>query len=559
MPDSMQPTSPQPPATDRQSPVTGHRSPASCILHPASCIHSPIPHIARSAALVALLFAADKLLGLVRDASISHAFGASAVLDAYYAAFELPDGLFTVVAGSAMATALIPILSARITRGERGEVWRLVSAVVNLALLLVAGVSVVAAVFAPHIIHAVAPGFDAERTALAARLMRLALLQTLISSTSGIAMSALQAHQHFLLPAAAPLCYTLGRIAGALLLAPRWSIFGLAWGGLAGTVGHLLIQVPGLVHYRARWWPTLRAPDLRAVLALMGPRVLGLGATYLNFVLPTFLGSRLPAGAISAYEYGWRLMQFPETIVGTALGLVVFPTLAERANAGDQEGLRRTASWSLRLVLALAVPAAVGLGVLGRPLTALFFQRGAFDASATGRVAWALQFFALGLVAHSALEVVSRLFYAQRDMWTPFWAAVGGLALNAGLGWLLLPFLAHGSIALSNSLGAGLQVGVLLWVAQRRLGGLNGRALGASLARTALASALMGAAVVGFRALVPDAGLLITSVGGLAVGAVTYVLAALLAGSQELRELPRLLFWRNKRVRNGHIVPPHER
>ncbi len=515
---------------------------------PTPSIGRPVSslHVARSAALVALLFAADKLLGLVRDGAIGHAFGASAELDAYYAAFELPDGLFTVVAGSAMATALIPILSARIARGDREGTWRLVSAVVNLALLVVAGVSAVAAVFAPQVVRAVAPGFDVETMTLASRLMRLVLLQTIISSTSGIVMSVLQAHQHFLLPAAAPICYTLGRIGGALLLAPLWGIFGLAWGGLAGTVGHFLIQVPGLIRYRARWRPTLRHPDLRAVLTLMGPRVLGLGATYLNFVLPTFLGSRLPAGAISAYEYGWRLMQFPETIIGTALGLTVFPTLAELANAGDREGLRRTASRALRLVLALTVPAAVGLLLMGRPLTALFFQRGAFDATVTDRVYWALQFFALGLVAHSALEVVSRLFYAQRDMWAPFWAALCGLAVNAGLGWLLLPYLAHGSIALSNSLGAGLQVGILLLVAQRRLGGAEGQALGASLARAGLASALMGVALIGFRALLPDAGPLVIGAGGLAVGAATYVFAALLLGSEEMRELLEMLPWRGR-------------
>ena len=463
MPSSNHPSNNQSPIRNPQSAI---RNPQSAIRNPQSAIRNL--QILRSAALVALLFAADKFLGLVRDASIGRAFGASAALDAYYAAFELPDGLFTVVAGSAMATALIPVLSARIARGEREGVWRLVSAVVNLALLVVAGVSVVAAILAPHVIRTVAPGFDAGQVALAARLMRLVLLQTLVSSASGIVMSVLQAHQHFLLPAAAPLCYTLGRLAGALLLAPRWGIFGLAWGGLAGTVGHLLVQVPGLVRLHARWWPAVRHPDLRALLGLMGPRMLGLGATYLNFVLPTFLGSRLPAGAISAYEYGWRLMQFPETIIGTALGLTVFPTLAERANAGDREGLRRTAAWALRLVLALAVPAAAGLLVLGRPLTALLFQRGAFDASATDRVVWALQFFAVGLVAHSALEVVSRLFYAQRDMWTPLWAALAGLALNAGLGWALLPVLAHGAIALSNSLGAALQVGILLLVARWR-------------------------------------------------------------------------------------------
>ena len=498
-------------------------------------------HVARSAALVAFFFTADKLLGLVRDAAIGQAFGASASLDAYYAAFELPDALFNVVAGLAMATALIPVLSARVTRDDREGTWRLASAVINWALIIVAATSVIAAIFAPQVIGAVAPGFGAERKLLATKLMRLVLLQTVISSISGIVMSVLQAHQHFLLPAAAPMAYTLGRIGGALLLAPRWGIFGLAWGGLAGTVGHFLILVPGLIRFRARWWPVLRHPDLRAVLTLMGPRVLGLGVTYLNFVLPTFLGSRLAAGAISAYEYGWRLMQFPETIIGTALGLTVFPTLSERANADDRDGLRSTASWALRMVLALAVPAAVGLIVLGRPLTTLFLQRGAFDADVTKRVYWGLRFFALGLVAHSALEVVSRLFYAQRDMWTPFWAALAGLMTNAIVGRALLSPLAHGAIALSNSLGTGLQVVILLLVAHRRLGGGGGRALWGSLLRTGFASALMGIAVIGFRTLLSSAGLLVTGAGGLAVGTATFLLAALLLGSEELRELPRLL------------------
>lgn len=500
--------------------------------------------VIRSATLVAFFFTVDKVLGLVRDAAIGSAFGASAALDAYYAAFELPDALFNIVAGLAMATALIPVLSASILEDDHEATWRLVSTVINWALLIVASVSIGAALFAPQIIGAVAPGFEAERARLATQLMRLVLLQTLVSSGSGIVMSTLQAHQHFLLPAMAPLAYTLGRIGGALFLAPRWGIFGLAWGGLAGSLGHFLIQVPGLVRLRARWWPTLRHPDFPALLRLMGPRVLGLFVTYLNFVLPTFLGSRLASGAIATYEYGWRLMQFPETIIGTALGLTVFPTLSERANAGDEEGLRSTAAWALRLVLALAVPAAVGLIVLGRPLTALFLQRGAFDAEVTARVYTALQFFAVGLITHSALEVTARLFYAQRDMWTPFWAALAGLVTNGVVGRLLLDPLGTGGLALANSLGAGLQVVLLLAVAQRRLGGVTSRVFGGSLARTALTSAVMGLAVVGFRLALPDVDRVLAAGGGLLVGGLTFLLATVLLGNEELRELPGLLISR---------------
>jgi putative peptidoglycan lipid II flippase len=374
--------------------------------------------------------------------------------------------------------------------------------------------------------------------------MRLVLLQTFVFTASGILVGALRAHQHFLLPALAPVCYTLGRIVGTLWLAPQWGIFGLAWGGVGGAIVYFLVLVPGLVRFRARWWPTLAHPNLRTLLGLMGPRMLGLGATYLTFVLPTFLGSRLPAGAISAYEYGWRLMQFPETIIGTALGITVFPTLAELANASDRAGLRRTASWALRLVLALAVPAGVGLLTLGRPLTVLLLQGGAFDAATTDRVYLALQFFSLGLVLHSTLEVVSRLFYAQRDMWTPLWAALAGLVINGLLGWLLLPKLAQGSVALSNSVGVGVQVLVLLLVARHRLEGIEGHTLTVSLARTLIASALMAAAVVGVRSLLPGIGERLFAVGGLALGAVTYVVAATLLGSEEMRQLPRLLLQR---------------
>jgi len=511
-----------------------------------SAPESSTSQVARSAVLVAVLFAADKVLGLGRDVVISRAFGASAQLDAYYAAFELPDGIFTILAGSAMATTLIPILSARITRDEHDEAWRLVSAVVNLALLIVAAGGVVAAIFAPQVIRAVAPGFDAQQIVLSAKLMRLVLIQTFLFTVSGILVGVLRAYQHFLLPALAPVCYTLGRIAGTLLLAPRWGIFGLAWGGVGGAVIYFLILVPGLVHFRARWWLRLTHPDLPALLKLMGPRMLGLGATYLNFVLPTFLGSRLSAGAISAYEYGWRLMQFPETIIGTAVGITVFPTLADLANRGDRAGLRRTASWALRLVLALAVPAAVGLLILGRPLTVLLFQRGAFDAATTDRVLLALQFFTLGLIFHSALEVTSRLFYAQKDMWTPLWAALAGLATNVTVGWLLLPSLAQGSIALSNSLGVGVQVGLLLLVAWRRLRGIEARALLQSVARTLVASVIMAAAVFGFRALFPDLGLRLAGVAGLAIGGTAYLLAAVLLGSEEILQLPVLLLRRDR-------------
>jgi len=500
--------------------------------------------VALNALLVAILFAFDKLLGVVREIAVGRAFGLSPELDAYFAAFEVPEGLNVIVTGAALTTSLIPLLTALIARGDdedgKRNLWPLISAVVNWVLLIVGAASVVAAVFARPIILAVAPGFadNPAQVVLATQLMRLVLIQTLVFSASTVVTSALQAHQHFLLPALSPLFYTLGRIFGAVALVPRYGIFGLAYGGLIGAAAHLLVKLPWLVYRRAEWVPVLFHPDLLNLLKLMGPRMLGMGATYVSFVLPTFFGSKLLPGSIAAYEYGWKLMQLPETVLGTAMGIVVFPTLAQLAE--DREGLRRTFSWALRLILTLSIPAAVGLLLLGRPLIEAVFQGNAFDAAATDRVFWALRFFTLGLVMHSALEVVARLFYARRDMWTPLWAALAGLAVNVGVGWLLLPELAHGALALSNGLGAGLQVAILLLVAWWRLDGIEGRALAEALLRVGLASAVMGAAVLGVLHLLPGTGLVTIGAGGL-VGSAVYVLVVLLLGSKEIRQLPALL------------------
>ncbi|MBN1178795.1 MAG: murein biosynthesis integral membrane protein MurJ [Anaerolineae bacterium] len=495
--------------------------------------------VARSAALVAAFFAADKLLGIMREVVVGHAFGMSAELDAYIAAFEVPEGLNVVVAGAALTTSLIPLLTAVIAREDREDLWRFVSSVVNWVLLIVGAAGIGAALFARPVIATLAPGFDPVQVDLAVRLMRLVLVQTLIFSASTVVTGTLQAHQHFLLPALGPLFYTAGRIAGAVVLAPQIGIFGLAWGGLAGSVAHLLVKVPWLVRHRARWTPVLLHPDLVPLLRLMGPRMLGMGVTYLNFVLPTTFGSLLAAGAISAYEYAWKLMQLPETVLGTAMGIVVLPTLAAIAARGDRAELRRTFAWTLRLVLALAIPAAAGLVLLGRPLTALLFQRGAFDAQATERVYWALQFFALGLIGHTALEIVARLFYARRDMWPPFWAALAGLATNAALGWLLLPTLAHGAIALANSLGACVQVTILLIIAREQIGGIEGTALVRTLLRTLVATAAMALAVVGVQ-MIPGLGAAVGTGLALSAGGIAYILVALLVGSEEIVALPRL-------------------
>jgi putative peptidoglycan lipid II flippase len=346
-----------------------------------------------------------------------------------------------------------------------------------------------------------------------------------------------------LLPALAPIVYNLGLIAGALFLAPAWGVYGLMVGAIAGAAGHLLIQLPGLVRYKMRYHPILgwADPGLRQVARLMGPRILTLGVIQVNFLVIFNLASRLGEGSVSALDYGWDLMQMPQTIIGSAIGIVLFPTMAALAAQGDLAGLRRTTSQALRIILVLSIPAMVGLIVLGRPVIELLFERGEFGPDSTAAVYQSLQFWALALVAHCALEVVNRHFYAQKDTMTPLLGALVGMVVNIGLAVLLYQVLDAGGLALSNGVAVTVEVLILLAIAHWRLAGVESGPLLATLVRTLLAAGAMGVTILGFILAWPALPPFIVIAGGGILGVLVYVAAGLLLGLEEIRLVPRLV------------------
>jgi putative peptidoglycan lipid II flippase len=201
--------------------------------------------IARAASLVMALFIVSRALGLVREMVIGAQFGASAELDAYLAAFRLPDLLFTLVAGGALASAFIPPFSERLAHKDLNGAWALASKVGNLLLLSLIALAVLAGVLArPLVAHIIAPGFPPEQQALTVNLMRWMLVSTVIFGVSGLIMGVLNSFHHFLLPALAPVFYNSAILLAAWLLAPSMGIHALVGGGGVGASLHLLIQVP---------------------------------------------------------------------------------------------------------------------------------------------------------------------------------------------------------------------------------------------------------------------------------------------------------------------------
>ena len=274
--------------------------------------------IARAAVLVVSLFFVSRVTGLVREMIIGARFGTSAELDAYQAAFRVPDLLFQLAAGGALGSAFIPVFTGCLTRKDLTGGWRLFSAVINLVLILLTALSVLLALTAPWLVRTLlAPGFSAAQQALTAELVRWMLISTIIFGVSGIVMGALNSFQHFLLPALAPILYNLSIIGGAWFLAPTYGVFGLVLGVVVGAMLHLDVQLFGLWWYSADYTPTLglKDPKVHEVARLMGPRVLGLAAVQINFWVNTLLASSLATGSLAALNYAWLLMLLPQGIV----------------------------------------------------------------------------------------------------------------------------------------------------------------------------------------------------------------------------------------------------
>jgi putative peptidoglycan lipid II flippase len=504
--------------------------------------------IARAAGLVMVLFVLSRLTGLAREMIIGARFGTSADLDAYLAAFRLPDLLFQLAAGGALGSAFIPTFTSYLARKDRDGAWRLASGVANLAVVIMASLAVLAAALAPWLVREViAPGFDLAQQALTTRLMRLMLVTPVVFGVSGLVMGALNAHQHFLLPAAAPIVYNLTIIGGALGLAPRLGVLGLSVGVVAGSALHLLVQVPGLIHFKAYYRPvlTLRDPGVREVGRLMGPRVLGLAAVQVNFVVNTLLASNLAAGSLSALNFAWLMMLLPQGVFAQAVATAAFPTFSALAARGQTDEMRGSLSATLRAIFFLSVPAAVGLLVLRMPLIQALFQRGAFEARSTASVAWALQFYALGLPAHAGVEVVARAFYALHDTRTPVAISVAAMGLNVILSLALIGPLSHGGLALANTMATTLELLGMMILIRQRLGGIEGRRLIRASARVALAAALMGGTLwvsLGLIGKVVDQmDALIQAGGGILVGLTVYLGVSLAVGAGEIRAVGRLL------------------
>ena len=425
-----------------------------------------------AAATVSGLTLLSRITGLVRENITASMFGASALTDAFFVAFRLPNLLRRMFAEGAFSQAFVPMLAHLRTQGDEAATRRTLDTLATALFWTLVVVSIAGVVAAPVLVWAMASGLSRDPQAFDSAVVMTRWMFPYILFISLVALSAgiLNTWRRFALPAFSPVLLNLCFIGAALGLSRYFDppIYALAAGVVAGGIAQLAIQVPAL--RRLGMLPRIgfgvaaafRDPDTRRLLARMAPAVLAVSVSQVSLILNTHIASRLAPGSVSWINYADRLMEFPTALLGVALGTVLLPSLAKAGAQGEHAEFSALLDWGLRLAVVLSLPCVLGLALMAEPLTALLFHYGRFEAHDVAMTRLAVLGYSLGLPGLIAVKVLAPGFYARQDTRTPVKIGLAVLALTQVMNLAFVPLFAHAGLTLSISVGALVNASLLL-------------------------------------------------------------------------------------------------
>jgi putative peptidoglycan lipid II flippase len=521
----------------------------------------------KAAGIIGLAVMCSRLLGLVREQIFAALFGGGMAMDAFTAAFRIPNLLRDLFAEGALSTAFVTTFSKTIARGSDEDAWRLANKVATMTASVLGVLCVVGMVFSPQLVALLAPGFDPEKAALTAQLTRIMFPFILLVSLAALVMGMLNAKNRFGMPAMASSFFNIGSIVGGVGLGfwidphfgPR-ALIGLAFATLIGGGLQLAVQLPSLARLGYRFRPDIhwRDPGIKAILLLMGPAVIAASTTQVNVLVNSMFASTLGDGAIFGLAIAFRLMQLPLGLFGVALGTVTLPLLSRLVAAGKTREFRSELARAIRWGLLLTLPSMLGLMLLAEPIISVLYQHGKFNAEQAAQAAGALRFYAIGLGGYAALKVLVNAFYAIDRRKTPMLVSFVAVALNLLFNWIFTFRLGWGYRGLAFSTGCVATFNFLLlyFLMQNQLKGLESRRLLSMLAKLVLASVPLVAVCAAsshwlladwqHQALLPKiAALLVTVIAGAGLFAASGILLHI----EELKELRDAFMRRLRRVR----------
>lgn len=459
----------------------------------------PTHSVAAAALIISLAGIASRILGLVRDRILAAQFGAGDTLDAYYAAFRVPDLIYNLMIVGALSAAFIPVFTELVAKKKEENAWKLSSGVLSLQIIVTAAVSLIMVLFAPQIMKVVTPGFSGEKMDLTVSMTRIMFLSTFLLGISGIFGGILVSFKKFLIYSLAPIFYNIGIIIGALFFVKAFGVIGLAWGVVLGAFLHMMVQYPSLKHsgfnFKLLTKEAIRNKDVIKVLQLMVPRTLSIAVSQINFTVITIFASTLTAGSLAVFNFANNIQSAPLGLFGISFAIAVFPTLSAYAATGKNEEFIRSFSRVIRQILFFVIPASVVLFLLRAQIVRVVLGSGKFDWSDTILTFRTLGYLSLSLFAQSLIPLLTRSFYAIQNTKIPLYVALVSEGVNILLAFLLIGKLQVIGLAVAFSVSSFLNMFLLLYFLRREIGSLDGRNILAATWKICVASALSGVAV----------------------------------------------------------------
>jgi putative peptidoglycan lipid II flippase len=457
----------------------------------------------KAAGIIGLAVMCSRLLGLARELIFAALFGGGGVMDAFTAAFRIPNLLRDLFAEGALSTAFVATFSKTIARGGDDGAWLLADKVATLTAVMLGALCIAGMVFSVQLVDLLAPGFDPAKAALTVQLTRIMFPFILLVSLAALVMGMLNSKNVFGMPAMASSFFNIGSIVGGVVFGywidphfgPR-ALIGLAAATVVGGALQLAVQLPSLARLGYRYHPDFRWRDagVKAILLLMGPSVIAASTTQFNVLINSMFASTLGDGPIFWLSIAFRLMQLPLGLFGVALGTVTLPLLSRLVVAGQMNAFRSELARAMRLALLLTIPSTVGLMILAEPIISVLYQHGKFTAYQASQAAGALRFYAVGLAGYAALKVLVNAFYALDRRKTPMFVSFLAVALNLLFNWIFTFRLGWGHRGLAFSTGCIASVNFLLLYAlmRKHLDGLETRRMLGMLGKVAVAAAALG-------------------------------------------------------------------
>jgi putative peptidoglycan lipid II flippase len=513
-----------------------------------------------SAALIVASFSIlSRVVGFIRDRILAGEFGASDTLDVYFVAFRIPDLFYSLIIVGALSASFIPLFTRYYSKKKLDKAWYLTNNILTILTLAFGVLIAIAALFAPQLAAIIGQGFDAEKQAAVATMMRIMFLAQFLLAISMVFGSVLQGAKYFFVYSLAPIFYNVGIIFGVVMLVPVIGEIGLAWGVVLGAALHFILQSAAVyaMGYRYKLVFDLKHKDIIYTLKHMLPRVMGLAVSQLNFIVMTIIASSLAIGSVTMLQFAYNLNFFPVGVIAVSYAIAAFPTLCEQSGKKHEAAFRDTLSSTLRQMFLFIIPATILFIMLRAQIVRVVLGAGEFGWKETILTANTMAFFIGSLFAQSVVFILVRAYFAKDDTKTPFIMGSISAGVNIIAALLLVPLYGVIGLGIAYSIAAFCQMVLLILPLRSRIGSMNEGRIARSLTKLVFAGVVCGISVQFMKNIVVEFITLDTFLGVLAqgliagtVGFIIYLGTAYLFKSEELLEflagLKKKLFERSQ-------------